>query len=290
MKDYLVKAYAFDGTARIYAANTTNLVETARKIHDTWPAASAAFGRLLTVSVIMGAMYKGNQTLTIRVDGNGPIGKMITAVNAHGVVKGTLENPHVHFSKDDKLDVGKVVGESGFIYVTKDLKIRDIFTSSSKIQTGEIAEDFTYYFAKSEQIPSSVGLGVLVNEKNEVFASGGFIIQAMPGMKEESIREVEDNIKNMPPISQLIDMELTPEQIIEEITKGNHKIVEEMDLKYECDCSRERFYKGIGTLDIAEIEAMIDDLEPIEVTCQFCKKNYTFSIDDLKRIKEKKDS
>ena len=156
MKDYLRKAYAFDGTVRIYAANTTNLVEEARKIHQSYPAASAAFGRLLTVSLIMGAMYSKDQTLTIRVQGNGPIGTMITSVDAEGHVKGTLENPQVQYSYKDKLAVGMVVGNKGHIHVTKDLKIRDVFTSSAALQTGEIAEDFTYYFAKSEQIPSSV--------------------------------------------------------------------------------------------------------------------------------------
>ncbi len=290
MKDYLVKAYAFDGTARIYAASTTNLVEAARKIHDTWPAASAAFGRLLTASLIMGAMYKEDQTLTIRVDGNGPIGKMIAIVNANGEVKGTIENAHVHYSKGRKLDVGKAVGNKGYIHVTKDLKIRDIFTSSSEIQTGEIAEDFTYYFAKSEQIPSSVGLGVLVNENNEVFASGGFIIQAMPGIKPETIDEIEKNITNMKPISTLIELGYSPEEIIQEITKGKHKFVENMNLNYKCDCSKKRFEEGISTLEISEIDSMIDDNDDVEIVCQFCKKRYSFTIDEIKSIKHKKDS
>lgn len=290
MRDYLVKAYAFDGTARIYATSTTHLVEQARKTHDTWPAASAVFDRMLTASLIMDALYEGNQMLTIRIEGNGPIGKIISVVNTHGIVKGTIENPHVHFSKEDKLDVGKAVGHEGYINVTKDLKIRDVFTSSTKLQTGEIAEDFTYYFAKSEQIPSSVGLGVLVNEKNEVFASGGFIIQAMPGIKVETITEIEENIKHMKSVSKLIEENYSPEQIVNEITKGKHKFVEEMNLYYECDCSKERFEKGLGSLDKLEIEDMIQDNKPIEIICQFCKEKYNFTIDELKVIKQKKDS
>ncbi len=290
MRDYLVKAYAFDGTARIYAASTTKLVEQARKTHDTWPAASAAFGRLLTASLIMGAMYEGEQMLTIRIEGDGPVGKMISVVNAHGTVKGTIENPHVHFSKVNKLDVGRAVGHEGYIHVTKDLKIRDVFTSSAKLQTGEIAEDFTYYFAKSEQIPSSVGLGVLVNEKNEVFASGGFIIQAMPGIKDETITEIEENIKNMKSVSKLIEENYTPEQIVNEITKGKHKFVEEMNLYYECDCSKERFDKGLGSLDRSELDNLIKENKPIQITCEFCKKKYDFSIDELKSIRKRKDS
>ncbi|QWB99982.1 Hsp33 family molecular chaperone HslO [Mycoplasmatota bacterium] len=285
MNDYLVKAYAFNGTVRIYAADTTHLVDEARQIHQTYPAASAAFGRLLTVSLIMGAMYKEDQTLTIRVDGNGPIGKMITSVDAHGHVKGTVENPQVHYSYKDKLAVGMVVGNQGYIHVTKDVKIRDVFTSSSEIQTGEIADDFTYYFAKSEQIPSSVGLGVLVNERNEVFASGGFIVQAMPGAKDETLAQIEKNIKAMKPVSELIDSGKTPLDLINEITKGDHEIVDEMKLSYECDCNKERFASGIATLDHSELDSMIEDNEPIEVTCQFCKNTYEFSVDDIKNIK-----
>ncbi|HPD99977.1 MAG TPA: Hsp33 family molecular chaperone HslO [Bacillota bacterium] len=285
MNDYLVKAYAFSGTVRIYAATTTNLVERARKIHDTYPAASAAFGRTLTASLIMGAMYKGDQSLTIRIDGGGPIGKIVTQVNANGVVKGLVENPHVHISSKDKLAVGMIVGNNGFIHVTKDLKVRDVFTSSAELQTGEIAEDFTYYFAKSEQIPSSVGLGVLVNEKNEVFASGGFILQVMPGVKPETIAKIESKIQSMKPISELINNNYKPEDIINLITDGDHELVEEMPLKYECDCSKERFYDGLSTLDKKELDSLILDNEPINITCEFCKTDYQFSIEDLKKIR-----
>lgn len=287
MNDYLVKAYAFGGTVRIYAATTTNLVERARKIHDTYPAASAAFGRTLTASLIMGAMYKGDQSLTIRIDGGGPIGKIVTQVNANGVVKGLVENPHVHISSKDKLAVGMIVGNNGFIHVTKDLKVRDVFTSSAELQTGEIAEDFTYYFAKSEQIPSSVGLGVLVNEKNEVFASGGFILQVMPGVKSETIAKIESKIKSMKPISELIKDNYKPEDIINLITDGDHELVEEMPLKYECDCSKERFYDGLSTLDKKELDSLIEENEPINITCEFCKTDYEFSIDELKTIRNK---
>ncbi len=284
MKDYLVKAYAFDGTVRIYAASTTNLVEEARIIHGTWPAASAAFGRVLTASLIMGAMYKGNQTLTIRINGGGPVGEMVTIVNAQGSVKGYIENPEVHFSYKDKLAVGMSVGNNGFIHVTKDLKIRDVFTSSSELQTGEIADDFTYYFAVSEQIPSSVGLGVLVNEKNEVFASGGFILQLMPGTKEETIDKIEKNIKNMKPISELINSGYTPEKIINLITLGDHELVDEMPLQYKCNCERERFLTGIKSLGKEEIKNLIAEEKDVEIVCQFCKKQYNFPISELNSI------
>lgn len=285
MNDYLVKAYAFDGTVRIYAAVTTHLVEEARKTHDTFPAASAAFGRVLTVSLIMGAMYKGDQHLTIRIDGGGPIGKIITSVNTYGQVKGLVENPHVHISNKDKLAAGMVVGNNGFIHVTKDLKVRDIFTSSSELQTGEIADDFTYYFAKSEQIPSSVGLGVLVNENNEVFASGGFILQVMPGVKEETITFIEEKVGKMKPISELINNDYKPEDIINLITEGNHEFVEELSLSYTCDCSKERFHNGLATLDQNDIQSLIDDDEIVEIVCEFCKTKYTFSIEEIKSLR-----
>lgn len=282
MRDYLVKAYAFSGTVRIYAANTSALVEEARLIHDTWPAATAALGRTLTASVIMGAMYKGDQTLSIQIDGNGPIGKIIAITNANGEVRGMVSNPHVHMSTHSgKLDVGRVVGKDGFIHVTKDLKIRDMFTSSAELQTGEIGDDFTYYFAKSEQIPSAVGLGVLVNDDGSVKASGGFIVQAMPGAKKETIAAIETNIGLMKPISELIQSGLSPEMIVQEITKGEHEFVEMMEVKYACDCSRERFSKGLISLGNQELQEMIDLNQPIETVCQFCGKKYHFDIPDL---------
>lgn len=282
MKDYLVKAYAFDGTVRIYAASSTNLCEEARKIHDTWPAATAALGRTLTASVIMGAMYKEDQTLTIQIDGGGPIGKIITTTNAKGEVRGTITNPHVHMSTNlGKLAVGSVVGNAGFIHVTKDVKIRDTFTSSAELQSGEIAEDFTYYFAKSEQIPSSVGLGVLVNDDNSVMASGGFILQVMPGCKKETLDEIEGSIQALKPVSELIQNGYTPEMIVDEITKGNHEFIEKMDLKYVCDCSKERFAKGIISLGEPEIREMIDEGNDIETTCHFCGKQYHFTVEEL---------
>jgi len=284
MNDYLVKAYAFSGTVRIYAASTTNLVEEARKLHGTWPAASAALGRLLTASVIMGAMYKGDQTLTVRVNGGGPVGDLLAIVDAHGNVKGTIEHPEVHFSKKNKLAVGMAVGNNGFIHVTKDLKIRDSFTSSARLQTGEIGDDFTYYFAASEQIPSSVGLGVLVNEKNEVFASGGFILQLMPGATEETIQKIEQNIQSMKPISELINEGNKPEDIVQLLTKGDHEFVDEMPLQYTCDCNRDRFERGLLSLGKKELTDLAQEDKPIEITCQFCKSHYEFSVEEINSL------
>jgi molecular chaperone Hsp33 len=283
MSDYLVKAYAFNGTVRLYAASTTALVEEARRIHDTFPAATAALGRTLTAAAIMGAMYKGDQTISIRIDGGGPLGGIVVTADANGVVRGYVGHPHVHGSTNEgKLAVGFVVGNNGFIHVTKNLNVRNIFTSSAALQTGEIAEDFAYYFLMSEQIPAAVGLGVLVETDNSVRSAGGFILQAMPGAKPETLDKIDANIKAMRPVSDLIDAGYTPEMIIREITQGDHEIVERLDLRYLCDCSRERFSAGLASLGATELEEMIADGKPIETVCHFCGKTYDFTVDDLK--------
>ncbi len=284
MKDYLVKAYAFDGTVRIYAARTTNLVGHAQKIHDLWPTSAAAFGRLLTSSIIMGAMYKGDQELTIRVDGDGPIGGMVTTTNAYGEVRGYVGNNHVFLQYNSgKLNVGQAVG-NGFIHVTKDLKVRDMFTSSAQIQTGEIAEDFAYYFTASEQIPSAVGLGVLVNDDNTVLSSGGFILQVMPGCKPETIERIEQVLKEIKPVSEMIKEEYTPEMIIEALAGQDFKLLEELDLHYKCNCTKEKFESGLISLGKVELENMMKDEEPIETSCHFCNTKYKFTNDDLQNL------
>jgi len=286
LKDYLVKAFAYSKTVRLYAAVTTNLVEDARKIHDTWPAATAAFGRTLTASLIMGALLKGDQSVVIQIDGKGPIGKIIALSNARGEVKGMVSNPHVNLSTNEgKLAVGKVVGNDGFLRVTKDLKVKDIYTSSSKLQTGEIGDDFAFYFAMSEQIPSSVGLGVLVSPDGNVISSGGFILQVLPGVSNETINMLEKNITNMKPVSDLLQNGFSPEDLINEITKGDYKIIESMDVKYVCDCTLARFAKGLISLGEIELQEMIDKDEIVEVICQFCNKKYDFSISDLRNLK-----
>lgn len=289
MNDYLIKAYAFGGMVRLYGARTTGLVEEARKLHGTWPAATAALGRVLTGGVIMGAMYKGDIALTIRIDGGGPINGIVITTNAKGEVRGYVGNPEVHASTNaDKLAVGYIVGNNGFMNVTKDLKIRDIFTSSSALQTGEIGDDFAYYFVMSEQIPSSVGLGVLVNDDNSVLAAGGFILQLLPGAQKNPalIDKIEANIKALRPVSELIKKGYTPEMIIQEITKGDHEIVETMELRYACDCDKDRFARGLISLGKKELQEMIDAGETIETVCHFCQKKYHFNPKELQELME----
>ncbi|MCD6435127.1 MAG: Hsp33 family molecular chaperone HslO [Clostridiales bacterium] len=289
MKDYLIKAYGFNGTVRIYTAVTTNLVAHAQEIHDLWPTSAAALGRLLTNSVIMGAMYSNDQELTIRVVGDGPIGEMVATTTSHGEVRGYVTNPHVFLQYNNgKLNVGKAVG-NGFIHVTKDLKIRDMFTSSSKIQTGEIAEDFAYYFTVSEQIPSAVGLGVLVNDDNKILSSGGFILQVMPGCKEETIQEIENTIKNMIPVSEMIKKGYTPEDIMNKITNNNYQFLQKLDLNYYCTCSREKFEKGLISLGKSQLKEIQREDGEIETRCHFCNSKYLFNKENLEKlIKEAK--
>jgi len=289
MNDLLKKAYAFDGTVRIYGVRTTLLTEEARQIHDTWPVATAALGRVLTTAITMGAMYEGNQTLTIQIDGGGPLGKILVTTDAHGHVRGTIEHPHVQLSNNDGSPaVGQAVGHQGYIHVTKDLKIRDVFTSSAELQTGEIAQDFTYYFAKSEQIPSSVGLGVTIDVDGSVKSAGGFILQVMPGASEETLDTIEQNINAMPPVNEMIENGASPDDIIKAITKGDHEFLEELPLYYQCDCSKEKFLSSLSTLSKDELNSLADSNEPIETQCQFCKKKYTFTNEEINHIAEKK--
>ena len=288
--DKLIKAYAFEKMARIYVADTTALVQEAKDIHDLWPTASAALGRFLTASVIMGAMYKGafdrdDAELTLRIDADGPIAGMVTTTNTHGEVRGYVGNPHVFLQYDSgKLNVGKAVG-NGQLHITKDLKIRDIFTSSVELLTGEIGEDFAYYFKSSEQIPSVVSLGVKVDENNNIIGAGGIILQMLPGFKDEHLNAVEDAFKKLPHVSFMLEDGLTPEDILNQIT-SDHQLLESMPLKYQCDCSRDKFERGLISLGEKELNTMIEEDGHIETVCHFCMKKYTFDEIDINGLIE----
>ncbi|XMB67921.1 Hsp33 family molecular chaperone HslO [Mycoplasmatota bacterium zrk1] len=295
MKDYLVKGFAYNGTVRIFAARTTNLVAEAQTRHQMWPTSTQALGRALTATVIQGSFYKEDQTITVRIDGGGPIGKIITFADADGHVRGYLENTKVNMiyekgPKKGQSAVGQAVGTNGFIHITKDLRIRDMFTGSAPLQTGEIAEDFTYFFALSEQIPSSVGLGVVVDTDNTVKVAGGFILQIMPGYKKEDITRIEEIIKNMKPIGVLLEEGKTPEDIIDILSDGEWQRLLDLDLYYQCDCSKEKFERGLLTLPMEDLEEILKD-EITETNCQFCQEKYHFTQDDIERlIKEKENA
>ncbi|MFJ7936826.1 Hsp33 family molecular chaperone HslO [Sporosarcina sp. NPDC096371] len=284
MKDYLVKALAFDGTIRAYATRSTDTVAEVQRRHAMWPTATAALGRSMTAAVMMGAMVKGEDKLTIKIDGGGPLGSMIIDANAHGEVRGYAMHPQTHFDLNDKgkLDVRRAVGTEGMLTIVKDLGLRDYFTGQVPIVSGEIAEDFTEYFVVSEQVPSAVGLGVLVNPDNTAKAAGGFIIQVMPGATDETIEELEKRIANVEPISTLIARGLTPEEILGEVLGAdNLDILDRMDVAFTCNCSRERFSNAIIGLGEREIQDMIDEDGKAEAHCHFCLETYVYPKEEL---------
>nr|WP_263323922.1 Hsp33 family molecular chaperone HslO [Neobacillus sp. Marseille-Q6967] len=288
MNDYLVKALAYDGQIRAYAVRTTDVVSEAQRRHDTWRTASAALGRTLTAGVMMGAMLKGENKLTIKIDGGGPIGVILVDSNAKGEVRGYVSNPHVDFEANEhgKLDVRRAVGVTGTLSVVKDVGMRDFFSGQVPIVSGELGEDFTYYFATSEQVPSSVGVGVLVNPDDSILAAGGFIFQLMPGIKDATITKVEERLKTISPISQLVKQGLTPEEILEELFgKEQVNILEKMPVQFKCVCSKERFADAIIGLGTKEIEDMIIEDGQAEAHCHFCNEKYLFTKEELEDLK-----
>lgn len=284
MNDYLVKALAFDGTIRAYAVRSTDAVGEVQRRHSIWPTATAALGRSMTAAVMMGAMLKGEDKLTIKIEGNGPIGPMIIDSNAYGEVRGYAANPQTHFDVNDqgKLDVRRAVGTEGMLTVVKDLGLRDFFTGQVPLVSGEIAEDFTEYFVVSEQVPSAVALGVLVNPDNTVKAAGGFIIQVMPGATDETITLLEERIATMKPISEMIDRGLTPEEILNEILGAkNVEILDQMAVAFKCNCSKERFGNAIIGLGEKEVREMIEEEGQAEANCHFCLESYIYPKEEL---------
>ncbi|MGH0427373.1 redox-regulated molecular chaperone HslO [Bacillus pretiosus] len=289
MKDYLVKALAFDGEVRAYSVRTTNTVSEAQRRHDTWRTASAALGRSLTAGTMMGAMLKGDQKLTIKVEGNGPIGPILVDAHANGDVRGYVTNPHVDFegTEQGKLRVYQAVGTEGFVTVIKDIGMREPFIGQSPIVSGELGEDFTYYFAVSEQTPSSVGVGVLVNGDDSVLAAGGFILQIMPGAQEETISFIEDRLQKIPPVSTLIEQGLSPEELLYAVLgEDKVKVLEVMDVQFNCTCSRERIESVLISLGKIELEQIREEEEETEVHCHFCNERYKFSKEDITNLIE----
>lgn len=287
MNDYLIKALAFDGNVRAYAISSTEMVSEAQKRHTTWPTASAALGRAMTASTMMASSLKGKEKITVKIEGGGPIGAIIVDADAQGNTRGYVSNPHVHFDLNEqgKLDVASAVGRDGFLSVVKDIGMRDKFTGQVPIVSGEIGDDFTYYFVTSEQVPSAVGVGVLVNPDNSILAAGGFMIQLLPEAAEETIRFIEKRIEAIPPISKLIEQGNTPEEILGELLgEENIKVLDKMPVSFECSCSKERFANGILGLGKDEINNMIEDDGEAETVCHFCNAHYHFSKEELQEL------
>jgi molecular chaperone Hsp33 len=289
MSDYLVKALACDGNIRAYAVRTTETIREAQERHQTWRTASAALGRTLTAGVMMGAMLKGEDKLTIKINGGGPLGPIVVDSNAKGEVRGYVTNPEVDFESNEhgKLDVRRAVGTDGMLAVVKDIGLRDFFSGQVPLVSGELGEDFTYYFATSEQVPSSVGVGVLVNPDDTILAAGGFIFQLMPGTPESVISQVEERLNTIPPVSKLIEQGLTPEEILAELFgKEQVKILEKMPVQFACNCSKDRFANAIIGLGTAEIDAMIEEDGQAEAHCHFCNEKYLFTKEELEEMKK----
>ncbi|MGM0877693.1 MAG: Hsp33 family molecular chaperone HslO [Bacillota bacterium] len=289
MMDYLIKALAYNDQVRAYATRTTETISEAQKRHQTWPTASAALGRSMTAGVMLGSMLKGDAKLTIKVEGGGPIGVILVDSNSKGEVRGYVTNPQTHFDLNDKgkLDVAKAVGTEGSLTIVKDLGLKEHFSGQVPIVSGELGEDFTYYLVTSEQIPSSVGVGVLVNPDNTILAAGGFIIQLLPGTDDETITKIEERLSKMEPISKLIQRGLTPEEILEEVLgQGNVKILEKHSVVFKCQCSKERIENAIVSLGAEEIQSMIDEEDQAEAQCHFCNEVYMLTREDLEELKK----
>ena len=287
--DYIVRATAADGQIRAFAATTRETVETARQDHNTSPVATAALGRLLTAGAMMGVMMKGDKDLlTLRIHAGGPLNGITVTADSKGNVKGYVGNPDVVIpaNKKGKLDVAGAVGV-GFMDVIKDLGLKEPYVGQCVLQTSEIAEDLTYYFATSEQVPSSVGLGVLMNKDNTVRQAGGFIIQLMPFTEDAVIDTLEQKIAQIASVTEMLEKGMTPEMILEEIL-GEMKleINDTMPVTFHCDCSKERVAKALASLSRKDLDDLIKDEEPIEVKCHFCNENYAFSPDDLREIRK----
>lgn len=289
MNDHLVKATVYDGMVRAYTVVSTETVEEARRRQDTWATATAALGRTMTITTLMGAMLKNEDSLTVKIEGGGPIGAIIVDGNAKGEVRGYVINPHTDFDLNEKgkLDVSRAVGTDGTLSIVKDLGLKDYFTGQVPLVSGEISEDFTYYYANSEQVPSAIGAGVLVNPDHSVLAAGGFIVQLMPGADETLIEELEEQIQNFPAISSLIREGYTAEQILMRLfDEKDVKIHESIPVTFQCNCSRERFKQAITGLGDDEIQSMIEEDHGAEAVCHFCNEAYQFTEDELVSMKK----
>lgn len=288
MSDYIVRATAADASIRAFAIQSKTMVETARVDHETSPIMTAALGRLLSAGAMMGTMMKGEKdVLTLRIQCSGPAKGLTVTADSHGNVKGFVANPNVDLppKAPGKLDVGGAL-DLGVLSVIKDMGLKEPYVGQCQLQTGEIAEDLTYYFATSEQTPSAVGLGVLVGKDGSVKQAGGFIIQLMPFTSDEVIEKLEQRIAQMDTVTNMLERGLSPEGILEEILGDlGLEILDTIDTQFYCDCSKEKVQRALSTISKKDLDDIINDGESIEVKCQFCNHAFHFSIEELKEIR-----
>lgn len=291
MKDYIVRCSTNDGSVRAFCATTKNLVNEAQKMHKLYPVATAALGRLLTAASMMGAMLKSeDDLLTLQITGNGPLGRVLATSDCHSNVKGYVGNPLVDIPKNaqGKLDVGAAIGKEGFLTVIRDFGLKEPYIGKTPLVTGEIGDDLTSYFAVSEQVPSVVGLGVLVDVDLSVKAAGGFIIQVMPDASEEVICRLEENIKNVTSVTKMLDDNMSPEEILKVVLDGiDFTINETLDTKYYCNCSKERVEKVLVSVGEEELLDIIEKDKKAQLTCHFCDKVYDFDESELRNLLKK---
>ncbi len=289
MSDYIIRGTAADSSIRFFAATTRDTVEFARSAHNTSPVVTAALGRLLTAGAMMGAMMKGDgDVLTLQIRGDGPVGGLTVTADSRGRVKGYPINPQVliHANDKGKLDVAGAVGK-GILSVIKDMGLKEPYVGQTNLVTSEIAEDITFYFAESEQVPSSVGLGVLMNKDNTVKQAGGFIIQLMPFTDDKIIDRLEEKLSGIDSVTSMLDSGMSPEDIIEDILgEFGTEITDRIDTGFKCNCSKERVRKALFSIDKKDIKEMIEEGKPINVECHFCNTSYEFNTEELKKILE----
>lgn len=286
-KDYIVRATAAGGQIRAFTATTRETVEYARQAHNTSPVATAALGRLLTGGLMMGVMMKGDKDiLTLQIQGSGPINGITVTADSHGHVKGYVGNPEVllHANAKGKLDVAGAVGP-GFLNVIMDMGLKEPYNGQVMLQTSEIAEDLTYYFATSQQVPSAVGLGVLMEHDNTVKQAGGFIVQLMPFAEEKTIAQLEKNVARVSSVTGLLEQGYTPETMLSFLLEGmDMSVNDKTEASFACNCSKERVSRALISVGKKELKSMIDEGKEVELNCHFCNTNYTFSVEEIKEL------
>lgn len=286
-KDYIVRASLANDSVRAFAISSTHLVAEARERHKTLPVVTAALGRLLSAGAIMGSMMKGDKDIvTISLKGDGPAGYITVTADSHGHVKGFPGNPNVDIPRKyaGKLDVGAAVGR-GLLTVSYDLGLKEPYSGQVEIQTGEVAEDLAYYFTVSEQLPSAVGLGVMVDTDSSVKHAGGFILQLLPDAPEDVIELLEKKLTNLEPVTAMMEKGMTPEDMLSYIFEGvDIEFTERHDVEFYCDCSKEKVKRALAAISDKDLQDIVNDGEDIEVKCYFCNTAYKFSIADIKDI------